>query len=81
MKIQVLFLGPSRTFAGTECANLEVADGADVAALRRVLADRFESLRPALPSVRFAVNQTFVAEDTVLCGGDEVALIPPVSGG
>ena len=49
--------------------------------VRRVLAKRYEGLGPALDSIRFAVNQAFARDDTVLQPGDEVALIPPVSGG
>ena len=81
MNVQVIFLGPSRTFAGTGSAEVAVADGSDVAALRQALSDRFDSLAPALPTIRFAVNNSFVEDDTVLNPGDEVALIPPVSGG
>ncbi len=81
MNVQVLFLGPSRTFAGTDRAEVAVADGSDIFALRQALADRFGSLAPALTTIRFAVNNSFVEDDTVLNPGDEVALIPPVSGG
>jgi len=81
MNVQVLFLGPSRTFTGTDRVELVVAEGSDVAALRQTLADRFNRLGPALPTVRFAVNRSFVEDDAVLEPGDEVALIPPVSGG
>jgi len=81
MLVEVLFWGPCRTLAATDRAALDVPDGADVATLRRTLAERFEPLEPALPTVRIAVNQSFVADDTVLESGDEVALIPPVSGG
>ncbi len=81
MNVQVIFLGPSRSFAGTGSAEVAVADGANVGALRQALSDRFDSLAPALPTIRFAVNNSFVEDDAVLNPGDEVALIPPVSGG
>ncbi len=81
MNVQVIFLGPSRTFAGTGSAEVAVADGANVATLRQALSNRFDSLAPALPTIRFAVNNSFVEDDAVLNPGDEVALIPPVSGG
>lgn len=55
------------------------ADGdATPAALWRDLALGGEAL-PA--TVRVAVNQAFAAPDTPLRGGDEVAFLPPVSGG
>lgn len=79
--LDVLFLGPARDFAGQDSVRLQVRNGTTIAALRMVLAERFEGLRDALETIRFAVNEAFAAEDTVLQGGDEVALIPPVSGG
>jgi molybdopterin converting factor subunit 1 len=49
------------------------------------LAARLESECPRLAEargrVRYAVNQQYAAADAVLRGGDEVAIIPPVSGG
>jgi molybdopterin converting factor subunit 1 len=80
-RINILFLGPARDWAKGDNAALEVAEGATVADLRRVLAERYEGLGPALNSIRFAVNETFVCDESVLQAGDEVALIPPVSGG
>ena len=68
-------------FTGTETAEVELAAGADVAALRHTLLRQFEALGPALPTMRVAVNQSFATDKTVLSAGDEVALIPPVSGG
>ncbi len=79
--IHVLFLGPSRDLAGTESASLELADGATIAELRRFLSDRYGQLGGAMPSIRFAINEDFAVEAAVLNDGDEVALIPPVSGG
>ena len=60
---------------------LEVAEGSTVADLRSVLSERYPRLGGALPTMRFAVNEEFAVDDTVLHGGDAVALIPPVSGG
>ena len=60
---------------------IELADGASV---RDVLA-RYESQRPrlkeSLPSLAVAVNQQYAGPDTQLKPDDEVALLPPVSGG
>ena len=81
MSIRVLFLGPAKDFAQVESTSVELAEGATIANLRDVLAARFPRLMPALPSVRFAVNQAFARDDVRLSADDEVALIPPVSGG
>jgi molybdopterin synthase sulfur carrier subunit len=50
-------------------------------ALETLLKQRYPHLQEFLPSVRFAVNLEFVEKQTLLQETDEVALIPPVSGG
>ncbi|MCU0704114.1 MAG: MoaD/ThiS family protein [Fimbriiglobus sp.] len=52
-----------------------------VAELRRTLADTWVSLADLLPRCAIAVNHEYAANDTPLSSGDEVAVIPPVSGG
>jgi molybdopterin synthase catalytic subunit len=70
-----------RELAGTDAENVEVRAGSTVA-------DVYDALRKAHPgldvnreSVRVAVNQDFADWDAVVADGDEVAFIPPVSGG
>ena len=81
ISIKIVFLGPAKDFAKAESATLELADGATIANLRRELSKRYPSLAAALPTIRFGVNQEFADDDTILTANDEVALIPPVSGG
>jgi len=52
-----------------------------VAQLLDLLTAQYPDLRRWVPVTRFAVNQQFVQADHVLCPGDEVVFIPPVSGG
>ena len=52
-----------------------------VAALRRLLTDTAPSLADLLPRCAVAVNHEYAADDTAIAPGDEVAVIPPVSGG
>jgi molybdopterin synthase catalytic subunit len=68
-----------REQAGTARLSLEVPDGTRVRDLQAQLAAQV----PALTATRglVAVNQTYVGPDFVLHAGDEVAFIPPVSGG
>ncbi len=56
-------------------------NGADCAAVRIALAAACPSLEPLLAHVRFAVNNSYVADDALIAEGDEVALIGLVSGG
>jgi molybdopterin converting factor subunit 1 len=52
-----------------------------VAHLRRALTDNVPSLVELLPRCAVAVNHEYATDDTPLSPGDEVAVIPPVSGG
>lgn len=52
-----------------------------VASLRRQLADTWPSVAELLPRCAVAVNHEYATDDTPLAPGDEVAVIPPVSGG
>jgi MoaE-MoaD fusion protein len=71
-----------RERAGRDAIELELEEGATVA-------DALEALRDGTPlgealerlPVRSAVNREYVAFETPLAAGDELALIPPVSGG
>ena len=79
MRIRVRYFAAAREATGHETETLEVDAEADVAALRRELLARHPRLE-GLP-LRIAVGQAFAAEDTPLREEEEVALIPPVSGG
>ena len=46
-----------------------------------LLLARVPELKPLRPSIRLALNGEFLAEAATLHPGDEIALIPPVSGG
>jgi molybdopterin converting factor subunit 1 len=81
MRVQVLFFGVLKEIVGKP---VEVIDLPEGASLRDVLA-RYElqipRLKESLPSLALAVNQQYSGPDTKLNEGDEVALLPPVSGG
>ncbi len=76
MQVQIRLFAGLRERAGADELELELPDGARVRdALRQVSA-----LTEGLPVV-MAVNREYADEDVLLRGGDELALIPPVSGG
>lgn len=52
-----------------------------VSELRLQLIERFPVMKDKLALCLAAVNQDYVSEDSVVRPGDEVAFIPPVSGG
>ncbi|HST09794.1 MAG TPA: molybdenum cofactor biosynthesis protein MoaE [Terriglobales bacterium] len=79
--MQVLFFGILKDIAGRAGEGLELPDGATVADLLRHYEARIPKLRELLPSVALSVNQHYAGPGTVLGANDEVALLPPVSGG
>lgn len=76
MEVKVRLFAMLRERAGAGEVSLELADGASV----RDALDRLGDLADGLPLV-MAVNREYAPEDQVLGPGDELALIPPVSGG
>src|SRR5262245_4539723 len=78
--ITVKFFGPARSIAGTDSISLDIAQEETVGQVAGRLAERYPRLGEAL-GVRLAVNRTYVALSRTLADGDEVAVIPPVSGG
>ena len=70
-----------RERAGVSSVDLDLPAGVTVVAARQELADRCPGLEGLLTVCAFAVNQAYVKADCLLSEGDELALIPPVSGG
>lgn len=70
-----------REAVGQREIELELAEGATVADLRHELVQLYPQLAGIAPSLSVAVNQEYCADETQLAAGDEVAIIPPVSGG
>jgi molybdopterin synthase catalytic subunit len=81
IKVRVRLFAVQRELAGTREVPLVLADGADVEAAWNALAARFPVLAPGRGSLRFARNGDYAEPTTTLADGDEVAMIPPVSGG
>ena len=81
MRIRVLFFGVLRDFTGQRECDVDLAEGVTAAGLFDHFAAQFPSLEAARRSVTVARNQEFTDPSTLLADGDEVALLPPVSGG
>jgi molybdopterin synthase catalytic subunit len=79
--VRVRLFAVQRELAGTREVTLQLPEGSDVEAAWAALATRFPVLAPGRPSMRFARNGEYADPGTVLADGDEVAMIPPVSGG
>ena len=81
----LLLFGIAREIVGAPALELRGHDASGappstVAELHARLTARYPELG-ALGSLRYAVNQAFAAGDTAIGPADELALIPPVSGG
>ena len=81
MKVRVLFFGASHDITGCEQEQIELADGHTLSDLRRQYESRFPKLGEMSGSLLTAVNQEIRAGSWQLHDGDEVAFLPPVSGG
>jgi len=78
-RYKVLAFGITRQLLGGKEAVIEV-EGNTVGALRKALSAQFPELRE-LNSLYIAVNSNYSDEGQILDASDEIALIPPVSGG
>ena len=82
--MNLLTFGVAREIAGASRLNLDAgpdaASPATVAELHALLLERYPALAD-IGAVRYAVNQSFAEDSTPIHPGDELAIIPPVSGG
>lgn len=81
MRVRVLFFGRLKEIAGCNEDWAELAEGARVEDLYTGYSMKFPGLRELRPNLAAAVNEELAAWDRELHGGDEVAFLPPVSGG
>ena len=79
--VHVRLFARLRELAGSDAETIEVPAQSTVEDVYRALRTRHPALSEDLGSVRPAVNQEFADWDVIVGGGDEVAFIPPVSGG
>jgi len=81
MRVTVLLFGSLREATGAKELALELPDGATVRDVGALLAQRLQGFDALRGRARTAVNQRVVEPDHALREGDEVAWLPPVSGG
>lgn len=81
MSVTLRLFGALRELLGTERMELELEAELTVEQLRRLIAKKYPKVADILPNLAFSVNLEFARADTLVKHGDEVALIPPVSGG
>lgn len=80
--VEVLLFGPARECVGGETSiKVDVALPAPVSDVVAALSGASDALAELLPCCAIAVGDELVARDFVVRDGDEVAVLPPVSGG
>lgn len=80
MTISILAFGIAKEIVGTPSAALQVDDATTVGTIKARLGEQYPRLQ-LLTSFMIAVNGEYAVADTVIKQGDEIAIIPPVSGG
>ena len=79
--LRVLFFASCRDIVGEREREITIREGATVVDLVEAIGDDHPKFRTLAPSLMVSVNQDYVDRTQPLCDGDEVAFIPPVSGG
>ncbi len=81
VQIKVLFFGQLKEIAGRPEETLEIAEGSVLQTVFDHYSNRFPRIGELAASIVMARNQQFSAASTPVTDGDEVAFLPPVSGG
>ncbi|HUL33689.1 MAG TPA: molybdopterin converting factor subunit 1 [Candidatus Eisenbacteria bacterium] len=81
VRVKVLFFGRLRELIGVAEEEGELPEGSTLAQVFERYAGRFPKLTGFRASMVVSRNQEFAAWDTRVAAGDEIAFLPPVSGG
>ncbi len=79
--VKVLFFGQLKDITGRPNDTLEVVPGTTLAGIFDLYADRYPKLRELSSSIVLARNQQFSPRAEQVSDGDEIAFLPPASGG
>jgi len=81
MTVRVLFFGQLKDVTGRAEDRLDLADGAHLEGVFRHYAEKYPKLGEMARSIVMARNHEFAALSSPIADGDEIAFLPPVSGG
>src|SRR5437867_4602788 len=81
MRVQILFFGILKDLAGRASDELNLPEQAKAGDVVEHYERNIPAMGAVLPSIAISVNQEYVGLDLTLHPGDEIALLPPVSGG
>ena len=78
--MKVLAFGVVKDIFSNSIVDIDMEDVATINQLKTLLEEKYPQLNQ-LGSYMIAVNNEYASHNEVICEGDEVAIIPPVSGG
>ena len=80
MTIRLLAFGIAKEIVGSSRIEIEVAENISSSSLKQLLGETYPALQK-LKSFMLAVNNSYANDSQVILVSDEIAIIPPVSGG
>jgi len=80
MTIDVLFFGITRDYAGSRSLKFDFPHDTTVKLIRSIMEQKYPALK-GLNRYAVAVNNEYAGDEVAVNEGDEVAILPPVSGG
>ena len=81
MRVRIKCFAWAREVTGEDEIELDIPEGGTVKELRISLGGKFPSFGQKMESIAVSVNQEFAGDSHAVPAGDELALIPPISGG
>lgn len=81
LRIEVHLFAAAAQMAQCRAAFVEVNEGAQLAQVASQLGEMYPTLKGLLAISRWAVDHQFASLDTLVTDQQEIALIPPISGG
>lgn len=80
LSVRILAFGIAKDILEDNVLWMDLEPGSKVSDLKYALLEAFPAFEK-LQYVRFAINESYVADDEIILPDDEIAIIPPVSGG
>ncbi len=81
LTVKVVYFGVARDIAGSKEEKMTLSSPASVSDLLAEAGKKHAALGPLRNTIRVAIDQELVPEDSPLRGGETVVILPPVAGG